>query len=153
MTQQEEAEAARKKLEADEKQRNWNRVYREMIANIDAEFPEVGHIVASEFDKKMKRNAYGQILADNSLEASSEFLNTLTLSFMDRPVIQSMIDELHLYIAKKVENYHATKQPIAADMTPLDFEHHVANQLRRYGCEAEVTKASGDQGIDVYSVH
>lgn len=140
---------ARAKSAAKAERDNWNRVHREMIAIIDAKFAEVGHIVASEFDKKIRRNAYGQIVLNNSDEASSEFLNTLTVSFVDRPVIKSMIHLLHLHIAKKVDKYNETKVPIAADMTPIGFEHHVASELRRYGWEAEVTKASGDQGIDV----
>jgi restriction system protein len=62
---------------------------------------------------------------------------------------EAIFSLLHDYITEKVKERSLSVVPIAADMTPIDFEHHVASELRRYGWEAEVTKASGDQGIDV----
>ena len=35
------------------------------------------------------------------------------------------------------------------DMNPIEYEHYCADLLREQGWEAKVTKASGDQGVDI----
>ncbi|MDR3754909.1 MAG: restriction endonuclease [Terracidiphilus sp.] len=40
-------------------------------------------------------------------------------------------------------------QAFSDSMTPIQFEHFCANELRQVGWNAHVTKQSGDQGVDV----
>jgi hypothetical protein len=68
------------------------------------------------------------------------------LGIIDRTYIASTIDE------KTINLSFATKRSddvVVDDISPIEFEHYCANLLLTSGWEAKVTKASGDQGIDI----
>lgn len=48
--------------------------------------------------------------------------------------------------------YRASGQAAVDAMTGLQFEHYVAAVLRGLGCEVQLTKASGDFGVDLIAV-
>jgi hypothetical protein len=163
------AQAAREKRELTEQESRRARLFDIYVSKIDREFSKVGSIVVREFEKRTKRNPYGHVIEANTEAASREFLKTINFSQSEAfnsisgfenlhkfrtPAFddfdsESIFLELHAYIAEKVTNFNQKSGVSVVDMTPIEFEHYVASELRSFGWKAEVTKASGDQGIDV----
>ncbi len=67
------------------------------------------------------------------------------------PAVGQVFD-LSAKLRDEIEAAAASVQPEIAfnpGATPIEYEHLVAETLRRHGWDARTTKASGDQGIDV----
>lgn len=102
-------------------------------------------------------DSYGNLIWDPWLKELSYFINTVLeptvreLGYEEyaafnsqRTAIAALIDQL---IAKEAEG--AGGISYGPNLTPSDFEHYCAEQLRLCGWTATTTKASGDQGSDV----
>lgn len=96
-----------------------------------------------------KKNDYGVVVEDTSSDAISEFLYSVSL---DQSAFS--ISEAELLVREHLDKQVETDTASGFDSSaiPADghaFEEWVAQSLERFGWEAEVTSAGGDQGIDV----
>ncbi|MGV6812843.1 MAG: restriction endonuclease [Brevirhabdus sp.] len=100
-------------------------------------------------ERAIRKNDYGAVVSDSTDEALSEFYASIDL---DYSLISA--EEASALVFEQLD-YHREKE-LAADFdsTKLPFDGHsfekwVADALRGFGWQVEVTSASGDQGIDV----
>lgn len=100
-------------------------------------------------DRARRRNDYGIIISDGTDDALLEFFSSmdLDLGLLDFKSAAEVVFEQLDYIRK--ENSGTGFDPSALPEDGHAFEHWVAEALRGFGWNAEVTSASGDQGIDV----
>lgn len=54
-------------------------------------------------------------------------------------------------ILEATENYKSEKTGFSDGISPIEYEHLVAEQLSDSGWETRLTAASGDQGVDVFA--
>lgn len=99
--------------------------------------------------RAVRKNDYGAVVEDNRPKAMLEFLASIDL---DVDVID--YSEAVEVVSEQLAEYdeQARAKGFDAESLPFDgyaFEHWVASALIGFGWEAEVTAASGDQGIDV----
>ncbi|APX24514.1 MAG: restriction endonuclease [Rhodobacteraceae bacterium] len=98
----------------------------------------------------VRKNDYGRIEADEREECVREFLDSIELSFNPWRVEAAAID----FVLAEIERVEADARAGGFDADgypsdPAEFEHWCAEQLRRFGWEADVTKRGYDQGIDI----
>lgn len=99
--------------------------------------------------RAVRTNDYGMVVQDMRGEALAEFFASIALdgalfSFEDAKAL--VFEQLNTRRREQVA------AGFDAGSVPLDgheFEHWVADALKRYGWKAEVTRGSGDQGLDV----
>jgi len=99
--------------------------------------------------RAVRTNDYGTVVQDTRGEALAEFFASIALdgalfSFEDAKAL--VFEQLNTRRREQVA------AGFDAGSVPLDgheFEHWVADALTRYGWKAEVTRGSGDQGLDV----
>lgn len=103
-------------------------------------------------DRAIKKNDYGAITSDTTEEALIEFFASINL---DHAAIA--FDEASHLVFEQL-NFRRSEEIKAGfrpDQLPFDgheFERWVADSLISFGWTAEVTRASGDQGIDVIAI-
>jgi len=99
--------------------------------------------------RAVRTNDYGTVVQDMTGKALAEFFASIALdgalfSFEDAKAL--VFEQLNTRRREQVA------AGFDAGSVPLDgheFEHWVADALTRYGWKAEVTRGSGDQGLDV----
>jgi hypothetical protein len=104
----------------------------------------------------LQLDPYGNLKPEKWLKEIDYFIsNNLFLgldSDYDRFVAAERAPELTDYVESTVaakaelEPHH---QAFRDEMTPIDYEHYCAEELKRSGWDARVTMASRDQGVDV----
>ena len=98
---------------------------------------------------------YGNVIADAWVAEIKYFLDkvvTPALTNSERKVLDWDAVWVGDAIEKAAFEEHksrAERSEYSDDLDPTEFEHHCANVLERDGWDARVTKASGDQGVDV----
>ena len=103
-------------------------------------------------DRAITRNDYGVIVADLTIDALLEFFASIDLDKQAVPIAEASELVFEQLDFRKMEE-RATG--FRSDDIPFDghaFETWVADALRGFGWEAEVTPGSGDQGIDVIAM-
>jgi len=99
--------------------------------------------------RAVRTNDYGTVVQDMTGKALAEFFASIALdgalfSFEDAKAL--VFEQLNTRRREQVA------AGFDAGSVPLDgheFEHWVADALKRYGWKTEVTRGSGDQGLDV----
>lgn len=101
------------------------------------------------FRKRVKRDDYGTIISDERPAEAEKFFTGLGLSVRaigDVRAIKLVLAEVARLESKSGDTlFQSSDAPIDGH----DFEHWVAQKLRKFGWQASATKGSGDQGIDV----
>ncbi|MEI6234993.1 MAG: restriction endonuclease [Planctomycetota bacterium] len=64
-------------------------------------------------------------------------------------IFEMIEDFIESHDASREEECQILMQPLPDGMTGIDYEHHCAEILRSLGWSTRVTKASGDQGVDI----
>lgn len=85
------------------------------------------------------------------------FIESVIVPIAREKILLSALADMRDFLFEKVidvavrEHSEQLRQSLKFDdnMSPIDFEHFCANQLRKMGWTAQTTKASGDQGADV----
>ena len=98
--------------------------------------------------KSIEKDDYGTVTRDGRYEACIAFLDSCNLmkylpANKSFPIVLAAVDEL---------SNESQKNGFDPDNYPHDgheYEYYVADGLKNYGWDAEVTKGSGDQGIDI----
>jgi HJR/Mrr/RecB family endonuclease len=111
----------------------------------------------SECRNSIKKNAFGKIVSDNSHIVTQEFLDSVHLpqayysmkSELDEFYESLVLSDLTAYVAETVDSLYVPSDENVSQMSGLEFEAHVRDLLQDLGWDACITKASGDQGIDV----
>lgn len=107
------------------------------------------HALKKNTDRKIKKNDYGAITSDERGDEVIEFLTSLNYPQKVIPIrgaIEIVLDTL--------DDFTYQLQSFGFDPTSIpnegfEFESWVANNLKKFGWNAEVTQGSGDQGLDV----
>lgn len=105
--------------------------------------------ISRNLHRAIRRNDYGAVIADTTDEALVEFFASVNLdSFLigSREAAELVFEQVDF---RRVEDRAVGFDPTNIPFDGHSFEAWVAEALSGYGWEAEVTKASGDQGIDV----
>ncbi|MEE9454070.1 MAG: restriction endonuclease [Paracoccaceae bacterium] len=99
--------------------------------------------------RAIKKNDYGAIISDDRDDALEEFFASIDL---DMSAISFEEAESFVYEQLDIRNNQEHEAGFDASNLPFDghaFEEWVAKALRSFGWATEVTRGSGDQGIDV----
>jgi TPR repeat protein len=124
-------------------------------------------VLALKWDQTVREDDYGNCLYDKwTVEFDYFFDNVLMKdklfesSFTDRYLDLSKKKIIREHIEDAIKQYKTTKSEnkftpnINVDnLTGEEFEHYCADILRNSGWTVRVTKASGDQGIDLIATH
>jgi restriction system protein len=99
--------------------------------------------------RAVRTNDYGTVVQDTRGEALAEFFASIApdgalFSFEDAKAL--VFEQLN---ARRREQVAAGFDAGSVPLDGHEFEHWVADALKRYGWKAEVTRGSGDQGLDV----
>lgn len=106
----------------------------------------------------VRTNDYGNTVYKNWEKEITYFINNVIEPELDKYQYASLYRDMNLeYITYEIidEKVQATQANYESSfkyhdsMSPIDFEHFCANELNKQGWKAQVTKASGDQGVDV----
>ena len=104
----------------------------------------------------LQLDPYGNLKPEKWLKEIDYFIsNNLFLgldSDYDRFVAAERAPELTDYVESTVAaktELEPRHQAFRDEMTPIDYEHYCAEELKRSGWDARVTMASRDQGVDV----
>lgn len=98
----------------------------------------------------VRKNDYGAIVDDQSDSAIMEFIGSVETSFDANLIRNSAISFVRAEIAKIAsEERNMGFDPNSFPSDGIEFEHWCARQISQYGWKASVTKAGGDQGIDL----
>jgi HJR/Mrr/RecB family endonuclease len=101
------------------------------------------------------RDAYGNQQMKHWNAEIDHFLNSVllpTLSSREAGALSRRKADLAFYIEQEVVRYALSNPPMqefSDAMSPSQYEVYCAEELKRYGWNAAVTKGSRDQGVDV----
>jgi restriction system protein len=113
------------------------------------------HQDVTSFRNCARFDPYGGTDLDRWKKEVSKFISRHiqpSLSVKACSVLQENITEVHDLIETRVlagTRAQPAFQAFSESMTPNEFEHFCAEQLRKVGWLARVTQQSGDQGVDV----
>ena len=107
------------------------------------------HALQRNLEKRIVKNDYGAVLRDERLNEVSEFLDSI-----DYPRSEISFDVAAGHVLATLETIveQLKSQGFDPSTIPEDglaFENWVATNLKKFGWDAEATKGSGDQGLDV----
>lgn len=98
----------------------------------------------------LKKDDYGTIIVDRRDEEIEYFLASMNLLATDEHELSKDIDLVKNTLRKiHQKDIEQGFDPNSAPTNGIDFEYWVAENLERYGWLTEVTKASGEQGLDI----
>lgn len=110
-----------------------------------------GDALRRKYRQTVYKNDYGVYVFDKWFQEVDYFIDNVVL--MERPEIVEYIDRNSMakIIGNEVDSEQSSESVIESveGMSGNDFEHHCAQLLQDAGWDARVTKASGDQGIDI----
>ncbi|HJW29343.1 MAG TPA: restriction endonuclease [Saprospiraceae bacterium] len=98
----------------------------------------------------VKVDHYGVVDDEKWQKEISHFVCNVILPEMGGLLLKG--SKLDIEISKLVDDLAASKSTtpgFSTNMTPIEYEHYVCHVLNDSGWSARVTKASGDQGVDV----
>lgn len=101
----------------------------------------------SNLRKSYQIDEYGAIKKDDRNEEIHRFLKSVKLIQKSRKIGLSKVQGLIKTWATNEIRKTSISTPLPED--GIDFEYWVADRLREYDWEAQVTQGSGDQGVDV----
>ena len=139
----EELAEAMLNLAISKRERDWL----QLVSKVDEKFEFIGPI----FQRLLNSNIdkYGEVDWEPSLDEAGEFINRFfTDEDFDFYYRVKPISDLLSYIEEKLER-EADPQSAPIPLDGIEFEHWTANELSRQGWQAQVSQASGDQGVDV----
>ena len=99
---------------------------------------------------------YGNVLSQKWQKEVEYFLLKVVVPLLNRREQRALSNNPN-YVAneiieKNVREAHIKKSEaleFSESMSPRDFEYFCANELRKIGWKAELTKGSGEQGVDI----
>jgi HJR/Mrr/RecB family endonuclease len=101
------------------------------------------------------RDAYGNLQMKRWHGEIEHFLNSVllpTLSSREASALSRSVATVAAHVEQEVARYALNNPPMQAfseTMTPAQYEVYCAEELKRHGWDASVTKGSRDQGVDV----
>jgi hypothetical protein len=98
-----------------------------------------------ELRDSIKKNSFGVLTSDKSKLVTIEFLKSVKLPYKFGP----FCEQIHKYIVDTIDHRNIVTKQQTMPTTGLEFEELVRDRMVEMGWKASVTKASGDQGIDV----
>jgi restriction system protein len=96
-----------------------------------------------------KKNDYGVVTEDNSVEAINEFIASVSLDETAIPFSEAVSVIYEQLGVLRDQELNIGFDPRSVPIDGLEFERWVADSLQSFGWEASPTVGSGDQGIDV----
>jgi restriction system protein len=119
------------------------------LLDIDFDLLEKLRIHFYTFDKKFSsallKSDYGIIIRDERFEVIRDFIRQMGYNVSEE---LEMLIAQHYYREKQLHD-SSSFNPNEIPTDGVDFEKWIADGLRKFGWNAEITAASGDQGVDV----
>jgi len=99
--------------------------------------------------KAIRRNDYGAIISDDRIVAVEEFLDSVPLGILHHSREEAL--ELVSNAIESIQSQLAAQgfDPASLPSDGFEFEIWVAENLKKFGWDAQPTNGSGDQGLDV----
>ena len=91
---------------------------------------------------------YGETNSDKWVSEKRYFIDTVVKP-KTGDLTPNMIDKISRWIDELTAERPQSSAAYRSGMTGVEYEHHIADELRALGWVARVTVASGDQGVDV----
>ncbi|QTN34839.1 restriction endonuclease [Cognatishimia activa] len=107
-------------------------------------------VLLRKLDQAIVTNDYGAIIADSTQSVLTEFRNSCGIAVNDNKITK--INKIILFEAQRLKNERKNTgfDPEILPTDGFEFEHWVAEAFEKFGWQASVSSASGDQGIDVH---
>ncbi len=111
---------------------------------------EHSHTLQRKLRTAVQVNDYGRVTSDSTKEVVEEFLESVPLSF-DWKIIEAEAITFTRQRLRRIieENRNRGFDPDDLPNDGNEFEYWVADAFKKFDWDAEVTKSSGDQGLDV----
>ncbi len=143
----EQAEQAKEQERRNTEQRRQDLLRRQDLAKkqLIVEIERHRAALTRNLERAIKKNDYGKVIEDNTSQACYDFYRSFNL---DVKIDEEKIIFEHLKILEAKDR----ESGFDINTIPTDgheFETWVANGLNKFGWDAKVTAATGDQGIDV----
>lgn len=121
-----------------------------ILDDVDRLVTEHRSALAKNLATAIKRDDYGRIKIDNRKMIWTEFFESVGIRDFSSPEIYKHAAEIlnKLEISDREIGFNVSSLPSSG----RDFEIWVADSLEKFGWRVEVTKGSGDQGIDVIAL-
>ncbi|MBS4004152.1 MAG: restriction endonuclease [Afipia sp.] len=134
--------------------------YSRAVRRVDSTLKEVVdtniEALARRRSQLLQLDPYGNLRPEKWLKEIDYFISKNLISALDSDYDRSVAAERAPELTDYVESRVAAKteleprhQAFRDEMTPIDYEHYCAEELKRSGWDARVTTASRDQGVDV----
>jgi len=106
---------------------------------------EHAHVLKRKLSLAIVQNDYGVITSDNTNLVYAEFIESMgyIVDSASMKQVELALDEFEVQQAK------TGFDPETYPLDGHEFEHWVADNLKKFSWNAEVTRGSGDQGVDV----
>jgi restriction system protein len=135
--------------------RQHNAVRQHLMSKVDEIITSKIQALTGRRAQLIYRDAYGNPLTDRWMKEMNYFVDTYLrsrLNTREQELLQEAREEVVRLITRRTYQQMQEDPVINAfsdRMTPAEFEVFCAEQLRLSGWDAEVTKRSRDQGVDV----
>ncbi|QGM93713.1 hypothetical protein F7D13_06545 [Methylocystis rosea] len=134
--------------------------YSRAVRRVDSKLEEVVEsnieALARRRSQLLQLDPYGNLKPEKWLKEIGYFISKNLFSTLnsdyDRFVAAGRAPELTDYVESTVAaktELEPRHQAFRDEMTPIEYEHYCAEELKRSGWDARVTTASRDQGVDV----
>ncbi|PWB90530.1 hypothetical protein C5688_09765 [Methylocystis sp. MitZ-2018] len=134
--------------------------YSRAVRRVDSKLEEVVEsnieALARRRSQLLQLDPYGNLRPEKWLKEIGYFISKNLFSALnsdyDRFVAAGRAPELTDYVESTVAaktELEPRHQAFRDEMTPIEYEHYCAEELKRSGWDARVTTASRDQGVDV----
>ncbi|WP_083481310.1 restriction endonuclease [Methylocystis sp. SB2] len=134
--------------------------YSRAVRRVDSKLEEVVEsnieALARRRSQLLQLDPYGNLKPEKWLKEIGYFISKNLFSALnsdyDRFVAAGRAPELTDYVESTVAaktELEPRHQAFRDEMTPIEYEHYCAEELKRSGWDARVTTASRDQGVDV----
>lgn len=128
----------------------WEAGLKQLLSCVSEKAHQHGRTLAIKRRQILRANDYGAIEPKRLLAWASEIENFL--GSVDLPRLsdyQGKVQEIYDLVDSIALSYQGDLTHDVGDMTPTDYEVLCADILKKFGWDTEVTKAQGDQGVDV----
>jgi restriction system protein len=129
------------------------RARRRMIQKIEIIVSEHEKALVRKRFQTLRRDDYGNLVADQWIKEINYFIINVLRSRLSRRQWRSaesgwqrIVNKIATQVSIASASYEGVSDSVAS---PIEYEQFCASKLREAGWDARVTKASGDQGVDI----
>jgi restriction system protein len=136
----------------DERSTSGRSRYEEELEKLEASLSRHIATLFGKLKRSVKYDDYGEVASDTREQVFDEFLKSQKICQFSGS--WGIRERLHRRTMKVISEYESSLSSRGVSFEEfsgngVDFEHWVAESLKKFGWNTKVTKGSGDQGVDV----